>query len=69
MKIEKKQSIAKRSLIRFLKLSKKQFYDEDGKEISVPDYVDWLLRSTTKKELENYKEELKKGKDNGTTNI
>lgn len=54
-------------LIKMLKASKKQFYDEDGQPCSVEQYVDYLIKDSTVEELQNYQKELGKTNVKGET--
>lgn len=51
----------KQYLIKILKMSRKQFYDEDGNKCSTEKYVDILL-SMPKEDVLKFKEKLDKQK-------
>ena len=57
-----KPRIIRRTLIRMLKASGKQFYDEYGNGISTEEYVDLLLKQDLKDALK-YQQDVKKQKE------
>ena len=57
-----KQKIVRKNLIKLLKKSKKQFYDDDGKEITTEEFADKLLSMNMADALALQKE-IKRKKD------
>jgi len=57
-----KQKIVRKNLIKLLKKSKKQFYDDDGKEITTEEFADKLLNMNMADALALQKE-IKRKKD------
>ena len=61
-KLSFKQKMIKKNLIKLLKMSKKEFYDDEGKVISAEEFADKVLSLELKDALELQKE-IKKRKE------
>ena len=60
-----RQGIIKRTFIKMLKKSGKQFYNEQGEPISPSEYADLVLKTAKEKpeEFKTFQEEMKKKKE------